>query len=75
MTATCYGEDDLSRRFLKDGVAIGKRMGLFGVQSEQASAQTWLDGHTDWRIAASYTAWGVFNSVSSVTPVLYLTAA
>ncbi|KAK1458698.1 hypothetical protein CCUS01_09176 [Colletotrichum cuscutae] len=55
----------MSLRFLQESVRLGKAMGLFNVQSEAESATVWLGGHTEWTRAASYTAWGVYNWVSS----------
>ncbi|KAK5999162.1 Notoamide biosynthesis transcriptional activator notL'-like protein [Cladobotryum mycophilum] len=61
MTAVTYGRDDLAAQYLKAGIRLGRLMGLFGVRSESQSAQTWLQGYPDWKRAAAYTAWGVFN--------------
>lgn len=68
MTAVTQGRDDVALRYLQESVKVGRAMGLFGVQPGRPSANSWLDGYHDWRIAASYTAWGVFNWVSFVTP-------
>lgn len=57
------GLNDDSLVYLKEGVKIGKRMGLFGTRPEAESANTWSAQSQDWRRAASYTAWGVFNWV------------
>ncbi|KAJ4320121.1 hypothetical protein N0V84_006008 [Fusarium piperis] len=64
MSAVTQGKDDVALRYLQEGVKVGRTMGLFGVQPGRPSANSWLDGYHDWRIAASYTAWGVFNWVS-----------
>ncbi|KAI5465268.1 hypothetical protein BGZ63DRAFT_450210 [Mariannaea sp. PMI_226] len=64
IAAAGYGQDHLAHHFLRQSVAIGKRMGLFGVSSEVESAGTWLGSWEDWNKNASYTAWGVYNWVS-----------
>ncbi|RSM00867.1 hypothetical protein CDV31_011620 [Fusarium ambrosium] len=64
MTAVTQGRDDVALSYLQESVKVGRTMGLFGVQPGRPSANSWLDGYHDWRIAASYTAWGVFNWVS-----------
>ncbi|KAM0420645.1 hypothetical protein ACHAPT_011561 [Fusarium lateritium] len=64
MTAVTQGRDDVALNYLQESVKVGRTMGLFGVQPGRTSANSWLDGYHDWRIAASYTAWGVFNWVS-----------
>ncbi|KAJ4211347.1 hypothetical protein NW759_012548 [Fusarium solani] len=64
MTAVTQGRDDVALRYLQESVKVGRAMGLFGVQPGRPSANSWLDDYHDWRIAASYTAWGVFNWVS-----------
>ncbi|KAF5023169.1 hypothetical protein F66182_4773 [Fusarium sp. NRRL 66182] len=61
MTAVTQGRDDVSLNYLLLGVKVGRMMGLFGVQPGRRSANSWLDGYHDWRMAASYTAWGVYN--------------
>lgn len=61
LSAICLGLHADSSRYFKESVKIGKRMGLFGVHSEAESANVWLADDDDWRRAASYTAWGVFN--------------
>lgn len=66
MVAVTHGRDDIAPRYLREGVRLGKLMGLFGVESSAASANSWVDGHHDWNVAASYTAWGVFNWLSYV---------
>lgn len=63
MVAVTHGRDDIALEYLREGVRLGRLMGLFGVQSNAASANAWADGHHDWNIATSYTAWGVFNWV------------
>jgi len=63
LAASCDCKDAQGLFYMKEGAAMGKRMGLFGV-SEAGSAQQWLDGHFDWTRAASQTAWGVFSWVS-----------
>jgi hypothetical protein len=57
------GANDDALGYLRQGVKIGKGMGLFNARSESQSANTWLDDDEDWRRATSYTAWGVFNWV------------
>ncbi|KAI8673520.1 Zn(2)-C6 fungal-type domain-containing protein [Fusarium keratoplasticum] len=64
MSAVTQGRDDVALRYLQESVRVGRTMGLFGVQPGRPSANSWLVGYHDWRIAASYTAWGVFNWVS-----------
>ncbi|KAJ9129334.1 hypothetical protein NKR23_g12559, partial [Pleurostoma richardsiae] len=59
LAASCHGRETQSVAFLKEGIHMGRRMGLFGVPAA-GSAQQWLDDHTDWVKAASHTAWGVF---------------
>ena len=61
MTAVTHGRDEVAAEYLRQGVSIGQRMGLFDAGSRGASAAWWLEGHDDWTKAASYTAWGVFN--------------
>jgi len=63
MTAFVLGVDAQSMEFLRDGLAMGKMMGLFGVPPG-GSASGWLDHHADWIKAASQTAWGVFSCVT-----------
>ncbi|KAF4954607.1 hypothetical protein FSARC_12047 [Fusarium sarcochroum] len=63
-TAVTQGRDDVAFEYLQAGVKVGRMMGLFGVQPGRPSANSWLDGYHDWRIAASYTAWGVYNWIS-----------
>ncbi|KAI1075383.1 hypothetical protein F5B20DRAFT_387400 [Whalleya microplaca] len=58
--ASSRGRDVFSRECLEDGIQMGKRMGLFGVDSKDASALTWLDHHQDWLKFACHTSWGVF---------------
>jgi hypothetical protein len=58
--------DDAST-YVRRGVQIGTRMGLFGVQSTCESANAWLADHEDWSRAASYTAWGVYTWVVYVS--------
>lgn len=67
IAAMGYGRDRLALGFLRQSVRTGIRMGLFGVSSELGSASMWLGDLEDWSRAASYTAWGVYNWVSSVT--------
>lgn len=69
MTATTYGKEETALKFLREGVNLGKRMGLFDVRLERESALLWLDDHEDWKRAASYTAWGIFNWVAFVSPL------
>jgi hypothetical protein len=61
-SALSFGLHSDSLKYLRKGVKIGKAMGLFDVQFEQ-SANTWIANDQDWKRAASYTAWGVFNWV------------
>jgi hypothetical protein len=68
IAAMGYGKDRLALQFLQQSVKIGTSMGLFGVVAEQETARTWLGDQEDWIRGASYTAWGVFNWVSSVFP-------
>jgi hypothetical protein len=68
LSATGFGLDNDALTYFKQSVKIGKAMGLFGVYSEAESANTWLVDQEDWRRAASYTAWGVFNFVTYVFP-------
>jgi hypothetical protein len=63
LSATGLGLDQDALNYLRQSVKIGKAMGLFGVCSEAESATAWLGDQEDWRRAASYTAWGVFNWV------------
>ena len=65
IAALCHGKDAQGLFYMKKGVAMGKRMGIFGV-SKDGSAQEWLDNHVNWIRAASQTAWGVFNWVTYV---------
>ncbi|OTB06793.1 hypothetical protein M426DRAFT_9225 [Hypoxylon sp. CI-4A] len=60
-TSASRGRDDFANRCLDEGIEMGKRMGLFGVSSENASALTWLDHHQDWLRAACHTSWGIFS--------------
>ncbi|KAI1655065.1 hypothetical protein F4813DRAFT_382260 [Daldinia decipiens] len=60
-TSASRGRDDFANQCLEEGIQMGKRMGLFGVGSENASALTWLDHHQDWLRAASHTSWGIFS--------------
>ncbi|KAH6884449.1 hypothetical protein B0T10DRAFT_410007 [Thelonectria olida] len=69
MTAITQGRDDIASRYLRRGIAIGKAMGLFGLHPGKASADAWVDGYRDWRIAASYTSWGLESPPSLPTPV------
>ncbi|KAI2630840.1 hypothetical protein GGR54DRAFT_584396 [Hypoxylon sp. NC1633] len=55
------GRDEFASQCLEEGIQMGKRMGLFGVGSETASALTWLDHHQDWLRAACHTSWGIFS--------------
>ncbi|KAL7626363.1 hypothetical protein AAE478_003135 [Parahypoxylon ruwenzoriense] len=55
------GRDEFASQCLEEGIQMGKRMGLFGVRSEDASALTWLDHHQDWLRAACHTSWGIFS--------------
>ncbi|KAI1457189.1 hypothetical protein F4805DRAFT_197134 [Annulohypoxylon moriforme] len=59
--SACRGRDEFANECLEEGIQMGKRMGLFGVASEKASASNWLDSHQDWIRAACYTSWGVFS--------------
>jgi len=68
IAALGYGQDLLGLQFLRQSTQMGVDMGLFGVSSELESATVWLDDDEEWIRAASYTAWGVYNWVSSVTP-------
>jgi hypothetical protein len=63
ISTICLGLNDDSLKYLRISVNIGKRMGLFSAHSQSESAEIWLADHQDWRRAASYTAWGVFNWV------------
>ncbi|OTA66535.1 hypothetical protein K449DRAFT_390976 [Hypoxylon sp. EC38] len=60
-TSASRGRDDFAKQCLDEGIQMGKRMGLFGVGSENASALTWLDHHQDWLRAACHTSWGIFS--------------
>ncbi|KAI1467078.1 uncharacterized protein F4812DRAFT_48310 [Daldinia caldariorum] len=60
-TSASRGRDDFANQCLDEGIQMGKRMGLFGVGSENASALTWLDHHQDWLRAACHTSWGIFS--------------
>ncbi|KAI0841634.1 hypothetical protein F5Y06DRAFT_195478 [Hypoxylon sp. FL0890] len=60
-TSASRGRDDFANQCLDEGIEMGKRMGLFGVASENASALTWLDHHQDWLRAACHTSWGLFS--------------
>ncbi|KAI0115227.1 hypothetical protein F4814DRAFT_449059 [Daldinia grandis] len=60
-TSASRGRDDFANQCLDEGIQMGKRMGLFGVSSENASALTWLDHHQDWLRAACHTSWGIFS--------------
>ncbi|KAI8964083.1 hypothetical protein F5Y11DRAFT_345821 [Daldinia sp. FL1419] len=60
-TLASRGRDDYANQCLEEGIQMGKRMGLFGVGSEDASALTWLDHHEDWLRAACHTSWGIFS--------------
>ncbi|KAJ4269676.1 hypothetical protein NW762_001344 [Fusarium torreyae] len=64
MTAVTQGRDDVAIKYLETGVKVGVMMGLFGIQPNSPSANSWLEGYQDWQIAASYTAWGVYNWVA-----------
>jgi hypothetical protein len=66
LVATCYGKDEEAVEYVKAGIEMGERMGLFGVHLEAASASKWLDDHQDWVRAASHTAWGIFCWVTYV---------
>lgn len=57
MTATSHCKDDVAIHYLKEAIAMGHRMGLYGAIEEE-SAKTWLDNHHNWIRAASHTAWG-----------------
>ncbi|KAH8892668.1 hypothetical protein GQ53DRAFT_793908 [Thozetella sp. PMI_491] len=63
MASITNGQLDLADKCTKEAVKIGKQMGLFGVRYRCESAHSWLNGHLEWRRAASYTAWGTFNWV------------
>jgi hypothetical protein len=65
MTAVCHGKDDIAHYYQREAVAMGQRMGLYGV-SESESARGWLDNHHAWIRAASHTAWGAYNSAMYV---------
>jgi hypothetical protein len=67
MSSGSWGLPVEALKYLRESVNIGKRMGLFGIHSEAESANTWLADNQDWRRAASYTAWGVFNWVLYVS--------
>lgn len=60
-TSSSQGRDDHSNQVLVEGIQMGKRMGLFGVGNEDASALVWLDHHADWFRAACHTSWGIFS--------------
>ncbi|OTA93053.1 hypothetical protein M434DRAFT_31271 [Hypoxylon sp. CO27-5] len=60
-TSASRGRDDFAKQCLDEGIQMGKRMGLFGMDSENASALTWLDHHQDWLRAACHTSWGIFS--------------
>ncbi|KAI1393793.1 uncharacterized protein F4822DRAFT_25535 [Hypoxylon trugodes] len=60
-TASSRGRDEFATQCLHEGIEMGKRMGLFGVGSENSSALAWLDHHQDWLRAACHTAWGIFS--------------
>ncbi|OLN95254.1 hypothetical protein CCHL11_08123 [Colletotrichum chlorophyti] len=66
MSAVTYGKDDMSLRFMQESVRLGRSMDLFDARSEEESVRSWLRGFAGWTQAASYTALGVFNWVSSV---------
>ena len=67
-SAACHGKDDTALCFLRESVTMCKRLGLFGNGQPGGgdSADHWRGSPEHWHVAASYTAWGVFNSVSSV---------
>ena len=67
IAATRYGKDELAVRFLRAGVRMGESIGLFGVRSGVKPLGLRSEEMHRWSSAASYTAWGVFNWVSSVT--------
>ncbi|KAI1143960.1 hypothetical protein F5Y05DRAFT_407359 [Hypoxylon sp. FL0543] len=60
-TSASRGRDDFANQILDEGILMGKRMGLFGVDSADASALIWLDHHQDWLRAACHTSWGLFS--------------
>ncbi|XXH05172.1 hypothetical protein Hte_011597 [Hypoxylon texense] len=60
-TSSSQGRDDYANQILDEGIEMGRRMGLFGVGTENASALIWLDHHQDWLRAACHTSWGIFS--------------
>ncbi|KAI1376755.1 hypothetical protein F4677DRAFT_459573 [Hypoxylon crocopeplum] len=60
-TASSRGRNEFASQCLEEGLQMGVRMGLWGVDSENESALSWLDHHQDWLRAACHTAWGVFS--------------
>ena len=62
LSASCHGRDAQALLYMREGIAMGKAMGLFGVHGDMSATQ-WLGDHIDWTRAASQTAWGVFNLV------------
>lgn len=61
MTAETHGRNSLALQYRREGMGVGEAMGLFNVQSTNSSAEMWVEGYDEWKIAASYTAWGAFN--------------
>ncbi|KAI9166379.1 hypothetical protein HJFPF1_02479 [Paramyrothecium foliicola] len=61
MTAATHGRDDTAFEYLENGLNVAKAMGLINVPAGNQTAETWLGDYKDWKRAASYTAWGVFN--------------
>ncbi|KAI0480156.1 hypothetical protein GGR56DRAFT_663953 [Xylariaceae sp. FL0804] len=57
------GRKDISVQCSEESIRMGQRMGLFGVQTKEDSALTWLDHHEDWLRMACHTSWGTFISV------------
>lgn len=66
MTAITYGRDDLSARYFHEGISIGTQLGLFNTSTDYTMTEVWLEADDEWKKAASYTAWGVFNWASFV---------
>ncbi|KAI1500427.1 hypothetical protein F5X99DRAFT_239715 [Biscogniauxia marginata] len=61
--AAFRGREEFSNQCLEEGIQMGLRMGLFGVESQDASTLAWLDHQQDWLRAACHTSWGIFTCV------------
>ncbi|KAL1875854.1 hypothetical protein Daus18300_003045 [Diaporthe australafricana] len=62
MACTTYGRDDLAVQYLRDGISLATRLGLFSPRTTEPTQRQYVSREYD--IVASHTAWGVFIWVS-----------